>query len=705
VALAIDASTPVAATNAVGTTTTVTTANFTPPAGALLLNLWAGNTEASINPFTPTITDSLGTPLIYTLLDWQSRADTPTVAGQAADWSAVVGSSVAMTVTVTSGTATGNRQSALQTVVLTGQHATPIGAHGKSGSASASSIAQNFTGTASGSWGFIVVCDWDALGSMTAGTGCTLIATGTIPTTQISWGMFRRTTADGTNGGTTTMNVNLAGTSTHVSWAYAEVVPAASASSIPWAPRPLGLARDYGEVQWIQGPRKFTDLVATAANDLAVPLLVAEQQRYLYLQAAAIRDRRLVPQQRAYVSDPLLLTTAELENELLGGATTASRYLRAATHVDRRLVPQQRQLESEPAMLGTAELEGALLGGADGPKRYLMPVTHADRREVPQQRQLESDPGLLSTAELEGALLGGGDLARRYLVPATHDDRRLVPAQRAYASDPSFYPVSGATDPLTLAWGAGGAYWHLYNDARVERREVPQQRQLESDPGLLLTAELEDALLGWGDTPRHHLVAATHRDRRLVPTQRLYFDPALLLTALLENELLGGAETRKRHMPALFVDRREVPQQRPYVSDPLLLTTALLEPPLILTVRRIHTERRSLAYQLRTFDLSPFLATPADPLTVAWGAGGSLWHRYQTAVELYARIWAPQQRYARPIFSAGISADGRIVTTTSTSRAVSTDVAGSSTTTTDSGRIISTDASNRITSTHEGGRL
>ena len=237
--LAIDASTPAAATNSNGTTATVTTGSFTPPTGSLLLNLWSGNTSSGTNPFTPTITDNLGAHLTYNLQDWQSRADSPTVDGQAADWTALVGTSAAQTVTVTSGTGVGNQQSALQVVVITGQHATPVGAHGKSGSASTSAVAQNFTGTAAGSMGFIVVTDWDALGSMTAGTGCTLIATGTIPTTQISWGMFRRTTADGTVGGTTTMNVNLAGTSTHVTWTYVEIVPAASTAVTTTLPPPL----------------------------------------------------------------------------------------------------------------------------------------------------------------------------------------------------------------------------------------------------------------------------------------------------------------------------------------------------------------------------------------------------------------------------------------------------------------------------------
>lgn len=224
-ALAIDGSTPVVAVNSVASTATVTTASFTPPAGALLLVLWSGNSSPGVNPSTPTITDNLGVHLTYTLIDWDSHPDTPFVDGQAATWRAVVGSSAAMTVTVTSGVSGSDKQSALRVVVITGQHATPTGAHGKSGSTSAASIAQSFTGTATSSQGFLVDCDWDVKGAQTAGTGCTLLSSANIGT-AITYGFHRRTTADGTNGGSTAMNATLPGTSTALTWCYVEVVPA-----------------------------------------------------------------------------------------------------------------------------------------------------------------------------------------------------------------------------------------------------------------------------------------------------------------------------------------------------------------------------------------------------------------------------------------------------------------------------------------------
>lgn len=228
-ALAIDASTPAVATQTNGATATVATASFTPPSSSLLLIRWSGNSTSL--PATPTITDNLGAPLTYTLLDWQSRADSPTKDGQAACWWAQVGSSAAMTVTVTNQASSGFREAALRVAVITGHDTgTPIGAHGKAGSASAASIAQSYTAQATGGQGFIAATDWDALAAMTAGTGCTLEGSGT-PGGAVTYGFVRRTTADDSNGVSNTMNVTIGGTSTNLSWVYAEVKPAAAATT------------------------------------------------------------------------------------------------------------------------------------------------------------------------------------------------------------------------------------------------------------------------------------------------------------------------------------------------------------------------------------------------------------------------------------------------------------------------------------------
>jgi len=256
VALAIDASSPAVATNTSNTIKTVTTASFTPPDFSTVVALWCGNSTLNDNPpDPPAITDSLAPDLAYVAGDWQSRNVTPTVNGQTMAWGAPVDTGAAMTVTVTSGTFASEFQSALQIQVLTGADpTTPVGAHGRGGSTSASAVAATFQATATDSWGFIAVTDWDALGSMTAGTGCTLIATGTIPTTQISYGFFRRTTPDGVNGADTAMNVNLAGSSSNVSWSYIEIVPPPPVQLIDYDPPPpflpAYLTYQLAEMMW-----------------------------------------------------------------------------------------------------------------------------------------------------------------------------------------------------------------------------------------------------------------------------------------------------------------------------------------------------------------------------------------------------------------------------------------------------------------------
>jgi len=158
----------------------------------LLLVQWSG--DALTEPTgAPTITDNLGVPLTYSITDWKHRGDgAPTVFGQAASWTATVASSAAMTITVTSGAASGDRTAALKVTVLNGADtSSPVGAHGKSGSSSAASIAQSYTAQATGGWGFLTVTDFDQLGAETAGTGTTVIGSANV-STSITYGFHRR---------------------------------------------------------------------------------------------------------------------------------------------------------------------------------------------------------------------------------------------------------------------------------------------------------------------------------------------------------------------------------------------------------------------------------------------------------------------------------------------------------------------------------
>lgn len=228
-ALAIDASTPAVATSA---TITVTTASFTPPAGAKLLIGWSGNSDSLNPPGNPTITDNLGAHLTYTLADFASRLDSPFVAGMAAMWTSEVGSSAAMTVSVTNPENPNGAGNQLKVWVITGADSTtPYGAHGKAGSTSQTSIAQNYTAQATGGQGFIVVNDWDATAAMTAGTGMT--SDGSAINNGVTYGFFHRTSADDTNGVTNTLNVTRSVSSTSIHWCYVEILPAGAGASAP----------------------------------------------------------------------------------------------------------------------------------------------------------------------------------------------------------------------------------------------------------------------------------------------------------------------------------------------------------------------------------------------------------------------------------------------------------------------------------------
>jgi hypothetical protein len=249
VALAIDGSSPAITTQTSGTTATVATGSFTPPAGALLLIGWAGNTGSASDPGAPSITDNLGGHLTYNLVGWKHRGVAPTVDGQAAMWWAVVGSSTAMTVTVTTGTGSGAQQAALKVWVITGADTSGIGASGLSGSASAASIAQSYTAQATGGQSFIAVCDWDLKGVETAGTGATRDGSANVGT-DITYGFFHRTSADDSNGVSNTLNVTLPGTSTNLDWVYAEIKPAAGGGgSGTWLPGLISRRRPAPRLQ------------------------------------------------------------------------------------------------------------------------------------------------------------------------------------------------------------------------------------------------------------------------------------------------------------------------------------------------------------------------------------------------------------------------------------------------------------------------
>jgi hypothetical protein len=536
VALAIDASTPAIATSSVAA---CTTASFNPPAGSLLLVRWSGNSTSL--PPQPSITDNLGAHLTYNLVDWVSAADTGRDS-QAATWWALVGAGGSMTVTVTNNSSGGFVHAGLHVTVLTGQHATPIGAHGKAGSGSAAAIAQSYTAQATGGWGFIVDCDWDALGAQTAGTGCTLTngGSGTIAG-QISYGFVRRTTADDSNGGSNTLNVTLPGTSTHLSWTYAEVVPAAAAADIPWNPQRTTTVRDYGESYWIQKDRRNANLVATAANDLDEPLLQRTAQDEVY-GLAAYRDRRLVPQQPNRVGDMSLFASPanDLSQPLF--QPTDALYWHLYADVPLRTWRPQQRTYYDPSLLAQVATSVTYTAPRTVPPR--------DPGEVWFLQGSRRDPSLLTTALLENELLGGATTAQRANTPASNGPRWWMPQQ----------PQREGYSPglLDTALLEGPLVWIRPPQYIVARRLVPQQRAYVSDPGLLLTALLESPLV-WV-RPAQYVT-----DRRVTVQLPRYPDPSMLAPPTDPITLIGvgGDLWRRYNTPATHVDRRRTVRERP----------------------------------------------------------------------------------------------------------------------------------------------
>ena len=483
--------------------------------------------------------------------------------------------------------------------------------------------------------------------------------------------------------------------------AYSDTAtPGPAATAVTFTPQRYGQAAPPSFAPWSQKDRRDANTVATPANPLVSPLDSAWQAGagYWHLYADdALRDRRQYFTQRPLVSDPTLLTGPGQADPTINAAQDRSSRIQSAAYQDRREYPAQRPYY-DTTLLATAELENELLGSA-GTSRYYLAAGYWDRREYPQQRPYLSDPSfypvqvqvgagtteawwgtdtdafyraqrllvsdpnlLIPPAPFDPTLGGQEDLGRRWRQAATHYDRREYPQQRPYLSDPSFYPTLTPSDPLTVAWGADGNYWHLYNRAAdiTDRREMPQQRPYVSDPLLLTTALLENELLGGAETAMHawwwrpgswpqqrayisdpstypsaaatdpltlawgaggpywHLYnrAADITDRREVPAQRPYLsDPLLLATAQLENELLGSADDLARHR-AWYADRREYPQQRPGTSlpdipfDPLLAAWA--EQARRCLIAATHADRRLYPQQRLYFPLP----LPPPPFTI-----------------------------------------------------------------------------------------
>jgi hypothetical protein len=590
------------------TGTTTTTASFTPESGALLVALVAAD-GATTAATTASLSDSLSGS--WTLLKRVNVASSVNNVGGTAEVWCRDSPGVSMTVTA-SGWASNGGNLTVRTLIGAKPAAQQPGATGASTTGASVPPTATLTPTQIGSRIYGACVDYTTNATLTANGNSTSIDQFNDATNGDTWATFK-SSGDTASLTSTAYGYNDPGSS-EFNVAAVEIL---AVDSIPYNPQRAIQARDPGETWWIQKDRRDANLVGSAANPLVAPLDSAWQAdaRYwhLYNDTAArdrrayftqrlyvsdpnllagvpadpllvgagvggdmwrrynlpdYADRREVPQQRAYVSNPTLLSSALLENGLLGSADDLRRhYLQPALDTDRREVPQQRLYVSDPLLLTTALLENELLGGGDTAKRYLT-AAYWDRREVPQQRPYVSDPSLLGTALLENELLGGADTARHYLAAAYYD-RREVPQQRPYISDPSFYPTTAPTDPLTLAWGVEGHYWLMYNQPAMytDRREVPQQRAYVSDPTMLLTALLENELLGGADDLKRHYLVAAWYDRREVPQMpaRLDITPFQTFPAdpLLVGGGVGGDRWRRYQTAVTNYDRRETAWQPP----------------------------------------------------------------------------------------------------------------------------------------------
>jgi hypothetical protein len=230
VTLAIDATSPAVsgATASQSVSATVTGA----PANSLLVLSWCGNSGTAETPSAPTITDNLGSHLIYALAGWASRATAPAQDGQAALWTAPMPAGGTVTVTVTNGsTQFGN---ALKIWVLTGADlASPQGAPGPGAGAGGSTVSQSYTAQRTAGWGFIGVMDWNQQGPETAGSGCTMDASANLGSGLMTYAYARRTTADDVAGNSNTLSTSLPVSSANLHWAYVEIQPALDGGGAP----------------------------------------------------------------------------------------------------------------------------------------------------------------------------------------------------------------------------------------------------------------------------------------------------------------------------------------------------------------------------------------------------------------------------------------------------------------------------------------
>lgn len=223
-AIAVDASgTGVPVARATGTVNVATTATFTPPDGCLLVACVNCNTNPT-NGATAAVT---GGSLTWTQ---NAEADFDTEgagSGHSSMWTAPVTVGVSMTVVAT--IVGGSNRVDCKVYVVTGQHASPIGASGH-GRSTTNNINVGYTSTANSSRAFAVGTEWQSLGVPSSTDTADAAAYGS----TLSVESVYKAADTATSGTAVTVNLDAAGTGTpEWMWCALEIKPAVAAAVLP----------------------------------------------------------------------------------------------------------------------------------------------------------------------------------------------------------------------------------------------------------------------------------------------------------------------------------------------------------------------------------------------------------------------------------------------------------------------------------------
>lgn len=160
--LAIDSSSPIRWTGTPANNVDITSASFTPPAGALLV-VCASFNETSATPVEGSVSDSQS--LTWTLQGRRNDGDAGGLNGGAEIWTAIVSTSTSMTVSVRrttdAGGTGGTRRVSAVCYVVTGQHATPVPTVGEGSSTTNNLTASIFTSAFADSLAIVAGTEWN----------------------------------------------------------------------------------------------------------------------------------------------------------------------------------------------------------------------------------------------------------------------------------------------------------------------------------------------------------------------------------------------------------------------------------------------------------------------------------------------------------------------------------------------------------------